>query len=128
MPLRMPQSRVCCAHRDFRDLRCGLCYIVPLPYPYHPDTTASSEMHLPAIRTVIPFEGGDVLALRSYLLEHEPVTEEYGRMCLVFFVHQDQFDWTARQIDEKWLLGHSDRDELIECSKLVGQWLEEQKK
>ncbi|KAJ3038468.1 hypothetical protein HDV00_000565 [Rhizophlyctis rosea] len=99
----MPQTRWSGPHRDCRDGRCGLCCIYCWFIPVFKDNVGRSIFKSAPLGARIPFKGGDAIALRSFLLEHEITDCEGGRGCSVFFTHNDQFVWVARQLGEDWI-------------------------
>ncbi|KAJ3031116.1 hypothetical protein HDV00_008506 [Rhizophlyctis rosea] len=108
----MPQTRRSTLHRDRRDAKRGYCWILCYSSPQNTSSTGSSYLYLPTLGRRIHIQAGDLICLRSYLLPHEIQDVEQNRGCLVFFMHDDQFMWSAKQRGKSWLKG-VDGDEFV---------------
>ncbi|KAJ3055429.1 hypothetical protein HK097_010523 [Rhizophlyctis rosea] len=98
----MPQTRWSTPHRDNFDVRNGLCWIYCWSIPFFKEYCGRGKFEVPALGLTIPFKAGDIIALRSYLLDHFVSACEPGRGCSVFFTHNDLFEWVAMQIGKGW--------------------------
>ncbi|KAJ3038467.1 hypothetical protein HDV00_000564 [Rhizophlyctis rosea] len=78
--LWMPQNRWSGDHRDFRDVRCGFCFIYSWFMPFWRENVGRGVFRSPPIGARLPCEGGDALALPSFFLPHKMGREWVGEL------------------------------------------------
>jgi len=79
-------------HRDNCDYRKGFCFIIPFG-----SFTNGGHLRLDQYGVEIAAQPGDLIVLRSYLVEHSVTTYSGTRHSIVFFSHNMKFNWAARQ-------------------------------
>jgi len=72
-------------HKDEHDYRNGLCWITTC------GNYEGGELHFPGLNITIEIQPGDIIAFKSYLLEHEVLKYTGERYSIVLFQSHDMF-------------------------------------
>lgn len=79
------------SHRDNSDYREGFCFILPF------GSFTGGRLRLDSYGVEIDAHPGDLIILRSYLVEHSVTPYEGIRHSIVFFSHNMMFKWAQSQ-------------------------------